>query len=472
MTRIHERPRRSPVAAVSSGVRWGATHESRLIGRRIQSALGIIGVRPSAGARRVMVGLAWAGGYLGLIAGSLADPVRLLPTIAPWLAPWWSTLLVAAGLAVAAGSHSRSRRSIRRHRQLLSTGRGRGVGLIAGLSLAEYPALAVVAAQSVRCGTPATLLLAVAMLAAVATPLVCAWAVAGGHVLGRWTVTAWASALTAAGLQCLMVFTSTGPDALAAVRLGPWASAVAISLLAASVTVWVARGLGRTRLAPRSAHADRQAGVLTAAGLGIGWMLQEILAATPWAAVRPAAPLLAAFAVALLLRTRHVRFTSPEARGYGLFLVRDASGMSGRVLRHYAVNAMLLLAPTMIATAAQLLLIGAAPTLMLLLALWALEVAGDVVVVQRRAAVLPAHALNTLGLASRSGLAAAGCFAVAATATGVAGFQTPFHFDDPTAVAGVAGLLLASAALLTVLAALDSSGWLEDLKITRPEEPA
>ena len=51
------------------------------------------------------------------------------------------------------------------------------------------------------------------------------------------------------------------------------------------------------------------------------------------------------------------------------------------------------MAPTMIATAAQLLLIGAAPTLMLLLALWALEVAGDVVVVQR---TLDGHKLESL----------------------------------------------------------------------------
>lgn len=456
-------------AALPSGVRWGVTQQSRVMAVRLTAALSVVGITVGVRGRRLLVAASWATAWSALVAGAFADPARALPLTAPALAPWWPALLTAVGLVAVLSARSRAVRLLGRHRQLLSTGGPRAAGLVVGLLALEYPILLLVAAQAARLATAGATWLVLATLMAVALPPLLA---ADGRATGRRL---WLSAALA-GISTL-VHISDG--VLAAVMNGwstsapggsrPILIAAVWAASAGALTMLAAHGLGRWRLAPRSSGTEREAGAIVMTGVAASWTGQFVLDAVGRAEFVPAVPLLTSFAVALLLRTRLARYLSPEARGYGLFLLMDVPGAGARVLRHYAVNAAFLLTPTMLAAAWQLLAAGSPATVLLLAALFAVELAGDVVVVQRHTVVLPASNLDQIGLMSRGGLAATGCFAVAVTAIGVVGFNTPFDFGNPVSVWWVSALLGVTATLLALLAVLDTPGWLTGLTATRVE---
>ncbi|SER59391.1 hypothetical protein SAMN05443377_10389 [Propionibacterium cyclohexanicum] len=457
--------------ALPSGVRWGATQQSRVLATRLASALGVAGISVGARGRRALVAASWVSACLSCLAGALVDPARRLPLISSAFAAWWPTLLIGVGLAAVLSARSHTVRLLGRHRQLLSSGGSRATGLVIGLSAPDYPILIVIGAQAARLATPSGAWLVLAVLLAIVIPPLRA----AGRSATRTGRTPWLPAVLA-GIAMLIHATerllhTPGHRWPSIVPSHGWAvlAAAACTAVVGASTMLAAHWLGRRRLAPRSTRMDRQAASIVMTAVATSWAVQFVLETVGRTDFVPAVPLLTSFIAALLLRTRLARYLSPEARGYGLFLLRDVAGAGGRVLRWYALNAVLLLAPTMAVAAFQLLMAGAPATGLLLATLFAVEVVGDVVVVQRKTVVLPAGRLDEIGLTSRSGLASAGCFAVAVTAVGVVGFNTPFQFSNVTSVASVSALLAGTAALLAILAHLDTPGWLNGLSATRVE---
>lgn len=459
-------------APVLSGARWGATQQSRVTAAHLAAALSVVGIILGTRVRTLLVAASWASAWLVVVAGTFSDPARTLHLAVPALVPWWPTLLTAVGLAAVLSARGHALRLLRRHRQLLSADGPRSAGLVVGLLALEYPILLLVAAQAARLTTAAgAWLVLAALLAAVMPPMMAA----GHRAPGTPGRRLWLPAVLA-GIALLMQVA----DGLLPAAGGRWptslpapgwpiTTAAACAAAAGASTMLTARWLGRRRLAPRSGRMERAAGVIVLAGVALSWSGQAVLEAVGRAELVPGVPLLASFAVALLLRTRLARYLSPEARGYGLFLLRDVPGADARIHRHYTVNALVLLAPTMAAAAVQLVVAGWPATVLLLATLFVVELVGDVVVVQRHTVVVPAGDLDQLGLMSRGGLAAAGCFVLSVTAGGVIGFNTPFHFGDPASVLGVCALLGGTAALLAVRAVLDTPGWLAGLTATRVE---
>lgn len=121
-----------------------------------------------------------------------------------------------------------------------------------------------------------------------------------------------------------------------------------VTALMAAATYALVTWLGRGRLGPRHPAARRLGTAIVMVSSAVMWVGALALdQSVRWSRLTDHVALAAPMVSLLLLRSRFVRFTSVEALGYGIFLARQCGTEPGRMIRHYRLNAMMLIAPSL-----------------------------------------------------------------------------------------------------------------------------
>jgi hypothetical protein len=190
---------------------------------------------------------------------------------------------------------------------------------------------------------------------------------------------------------------------------------------------------------------------------------------TPWPWTAPFIALAAFFSGLVLYRSFFARLFSPETLGFALFLVRLRPSWVKPIVFRSLISAIVVTTPLTFALSAFLLLGKYTQAWVLLVALAALEIGIDALIVQRRTAVMPASHISKLAQKSKVGIGAALCAGLAVVFSGILGAATPQTAQSPWLAVTSSALALV-AVLLTVLVLKDASAWLRELSASGTED--
>lgn len=249
-------------------------------------------------------------------------------------------------------------------------------------------------------------------------------------------------------------------------------SALLLILAGTVITATSAPALYRATADPR---ALRSRGLLTDLSIKSGsiFLLSSlalsIMEKTPWPRTAPYIALAVFFLGLVLYRSSFARIASPETLGFALFLVRLRPSWVRPIIFHSLVAATVVTTPLTLGLCVLFLLGKYTQVPLLLLALVALEISIDALIVQRRTAVLPASHISKLVQKSKAGLGAALCSGLAVVFSGILGTIAPQAAQSPW-LGVTSGALALVAVLLTVLVLKDAPAWLRELSATETED--
>lgn len=454
------------VAAVLFGAKGSYLNDFRRRAHRTRGLLDSLGLSVRPGAVRVFLILGTALAVTAMLVGIVWTPPRAglhamgIPLEAPDLVSLVGAL-AAVGLVAARRRHCATHVSWAGVSPAVETGFRLGpLGVDLGLAL-------MLVVQNLRWHEPHNLLTAAALLGTV----VLAVLPARSRPLSGVGVGGAALALVSCGVVLAPLLgpvlgagrsvpTGQGPEA--------WFAVALVGLVVGPLTAWLYH-----LVAP--AHALRSPGLMLDLAVKTG--VHSIIAATAtrvadatrWTEAAPYVGLAVFFLGLLIVRNSFVRVTSPEALGHALFLMRLAPervrALQGRAL----ALSVCLSGPATAALALWLVLGGWWHVAVLLLALFALEIGIETLVVQRSTAVLPASAMAQLPQRSKAGLAAALCGGVALTFAGVLTATGAHDIGAGPATWAAAGFA-ATALALVGLAVHDAPQWIRELVATETEE--
>lgn len=195
----------------------------------------------------------------------------------------------------------------------------------------------------------------------------------------------------------------------------------------------------------------------------------SVMEMTPWPWLAPFITLAVFFSGLVLYRSSFTRISSPETLGFALFLVRLRPSWVKPIIFRSLVTAIVVTAPLTFVLCVFLLLGKHTQAAVLLVALVALEISIDALIVQHRTAVMPASHISKLAQKSKAGLGAALCAGLAVVFSGILGTVTPQATQSPW-VSIASGALTLVAVLLTGLVFNDAPAWLRELSATETED--
>ncbi|MHA7171184.1 hypothetical protein ACX801_23835 [Arthrobacter bambusae] len=195
----------------------------------------------------------------------------------------------------------------------------------------------------------------------------------------------------------------------------------------------------------------------------------SVMEMTPWPWTAPFIALVVFFSGVVLYRSSFVRISSPETLGFALFLVRLKPSWVKPLIIRSLVTAIVVTAPLTFMLCVFLLLGKYTQAAVLLVALVALEISIDALIVQRRTAVMPASHVAKLTQKSKAGLGAALCAGLAVVFSGILSTAAPQATNGPWLGIASGGLTLV-AVLLTALVLNDAPAWLRELSATETED--
>ncbi|GAA5189405.1 hypothetical protein GCM10023346_03850 [Arthrobacter gyeryongensis] len=155
--------------------------------------------------------------------------------------------------------------------------------------------------------------------------------------------------------------------------------------------------------------------------------------------------------------------------GFALFLVRLRPSWVRPLIIRSLVTAFVVTAPLTFVLSVFFLLGKYTQAAVLLVALAALEISIDALIVQRRTAVMPASYIAKLAQKSKAGLGAALCAGLAVVFSGILGTAAPQATNGPWLGIASGGLTLV-AVLLAALVLNDAPAWLCELSATETED--
>lgn len=195
----------------------------------------------------------------------------------------------------------------------------------------------------------------------------------------------------------------------------------------------------------------------------------SVMEMTPWPWTAPFISLAVFFSGLVLYRSSFVRISSPETLGFALFLVRLRPSWVRPLIIRSLVTAFVVTAPLTFVLSVFFLLGKYTQAAVLLVALAALEISIDALIVQRRTAVMPASYIAKLAQKSKAGLGAALCAGLAVVFSGILGTAAPQATNGPWLGIASGGLTLV-AVLLAALVLNDAPAWLCELSATETED--
>lgn len=255
--------------------------------------------------------------------------------------------------------------------------------------------------------------------------------------------------------------------------LGSGLGSTTLLILAGTVlTAACTPALYRITAHPSSLHSR---GLLTDLSIKAGsiFLLSSlalsIMEMTPWPWTAPYIALAVFFLGLVLYRSSFARISSPETLGFALFLVRLRPSWIRPIIFHSVVATTVVSTPLTLGLCVVFLLGKYTQAALLLVALVALEICIDALIVQRRTAVLPASHISKLAQSSKAGLGAALCAGLAVVFSGILGSITPQAAQSPWLGVTSSALVLV-AVLLTLLVIKDAPAWLRELSATETED--
>lgn len=454
------------VAAVLLGAKGSYINDFRRRVHRTRGVLSSLGLPVSSGAVRAFMILGTALAVAVMLVGIVWRPPRAglrsmgIPLDAPDLVTLVSAL-ATAGLILARRRHSAT------HATWAGVSPDVEIGLRCGPLGVDLGLALMLAVQNLRWHEPHNLLAATALMGTVVLAVL--------PTRSLLLNAAGAGSLVLAVVPCAMVIVPLLGPALGAGHAlpsgrgaGGWIGIALLGLAAGPLSA----GLYHL-VAP--AHALRTSGLVLDLAVKTGPLpiiaaaVTRIAEATPWAEAAPYVGLAVFFLGLLTLRNSFVRVTSPEGLGYALFLMRLAPGRVWALQGRALAMSVCLSCPATVALALWLVLGGWWHLALLLLALLAMEIGIETLVVQRSTAVLPASAMAQLPQRSKAGLAAALCGGVALTFAGVFTATGAHDVGAGPATWAAAGFVATAVALLA-LAVHDAPEWIRELSATETEE--
>ncbi|MGM7778621.1 hypothetical protein ACSVHC_21760 [Arthrobacter sp. KNU-44] len=195
----------------------------------------------------------------------------------------------------------------------------------------------------------------------------------------------------------------------------------------------------------------------------------SIMELTPWPWTAPFIALAVFFSGLVLYRSSFARISSPETLGFALFLVRLRPSWVRPIIIRSLVTAIAVTAPLTLLLSVFFLLGKYTQAAVLLVALVALEISIDALIVQRRTAVIPGSRISKLAQKSKAGLGAAICAGLAVVFSGILGTAAPQATQGPW-FGVTSGALTLVAVLLTSLVLNDAPAWVRELSVTEMED--
>lgn len=195
----------------------------------------------------------------------------------------------------------------------------------------------------------------------------------------------------------------------------------------------------------------------------------SVMEMTPWPWTAPFIALTVFFSGLVLYRSSFVRISSPETLGFALFLVRLRPSWVRPLIIRSLATAIVVTAPLTFVLCVFFLLGKYTQAAVLFVALVALEISIDALIVQRRTAVMPGSQISKLAQKSKAGLGAALCAGLTVVFSGILGTAAPQATQGPWL--GIAsGALTLVAVLLTSLVLNDAPAWVRELSATEMED--
>lgn len=447
-----------------AGIRAALKSENRRWKKAIRRALEVLAVGPSAAqlVAGVITRIAWgsvAASYVFvLFAPAISTSLGLTPSQAR------SAVLVLGAIALFT-SVKLDEATRQQHDRLLPLLSFSGsLGFRLGHLISVLPLTLIVVVQGARSGEGLQMVLGPILVASIVSVLalrvgtsvwVLRGAIIGAVLLVGLAVSQWPGF----GKLSLQLLPNGGVKSLVAV-------AVAASVVV--VTLCGARWLGKARLAPRDSPAGQKAAVMSGVVLAVAWTISLILEKVEILAHLADLTLIAGTLLGLLLlRVQAARFVNPEALGMGLLFARDLDICAERIVSFYRVNWVVMCSPVVLGGFILLTLAESLPGVILLASFTLLECAIDELAVQRRTVVLPASAMQSLGVSSLSGLGAGIGLIAVFCAAGAVGLTPSLDLRiQPSTVLMVSALALLIAGILIWLRLLDSSRWLPSIRVT------
>ncbi|MEV7605888.1 hypothetical protein AB0N65_10670 [Paenarthrobacter sp. NPDC089322] len=458
---VQRRARAGTVALF--GCKATFTNEFRRKSHRFQDLLKSLGFTARAA---TVNGFVVAGHMLTLLvilAGLLWTPGRegLTPLGVPFTTPELASL--AAVLLAVALLQSR-RRFTRAHRSWAAVSAPLEAGMRSGLILLDAGLAVMLVVQNLRWFEPGNVLAA----GSVVTSLVLAVSPIGTRPALLLGV---ASAMT--GAAALATSLLRAPWLAEAGGLG--AGVLPQVLLVAAGTAAVAVLTPACYKSTAHTYALRSRGLLIDLSAKSGGVFLLAGAALPimevtlWPWTAPFVSIALFFLGLVMFRSSFSRISSPEALGYGLFLVRLAPDHIRPLLFRSLLTSVAMVIPLILVLMLFLFINGYLQAALLLGSLFILETSIDALITQRRTAVLPASHIQQLAQKSKVGLGAALCAGVAVVFSGILGAVTPVPTENPW-LGMAAGALVLVAVLLTAIVFTDAPAWLRELSATETEE--
>lgn len=190
---------------------------------------------------------------------------------------------------------------------------------------------------------------------------------------------------------------------------------------------------------------------------------------TAWPTVAPFVALVVFFLGLVVYRSSFARISSPEALGFGLFLVRLRPDWARSIIFRSSVTSAAMVIPMTLALAGVLIMNQSASIALLLCALVLLEMSIDALIIQRRTAVMPASHISALPQRSKAGVGAAVCAGLSFVFSGILGTVMPEGIDT-TWLFVISGSLVLVAVLLIALVVFDAPEWLREISCTETED--
>ena len=256
--------------------------------------------------------------------------------------------------------------------------------------------------------------------------------------------------------------------------LGPGLGFTLLLILAGTVITAISTpAFYRATAHPR---ALRSRGLLTDLSIKAGsifllsGLALSIMEMTSWPWMAPYTALAVFFSGLVLYRSSLARISSPETLGFALFLVRLRPSWVKPIVFRSLIAASVVATPLTLGLCVLFLLGKYTQAAVLLVALVAVEISIDALIIQRRTAVMPASHISKLAQESKAGLGAALCAGLAVVFSGILGTVIPQTAQSPW-LAVTSGVLALVAALLTLLVLKDAPAWLCELSATETEDP-